>query len=460
MKHFGAALLLCCGCTLGSAFGGEQFAPGAEKKPLALAWPGEKNDLWHGCRRHVFPFDGTTCWVVEPKQPLPGNPWTWCMEFPDAFTDRTGVPKLLEKGVYHLYMDLGNSFGSPPALKHIDNFYVEIVSKGLAAKGTLIGISRGGLYAYNWAALHPDKVLCIYGDAPVCDFKSWPGGKGKGKGSPGDWASLMKLYGFKNEAEALAYPGNPVDSLAPLARARVELIHVVGDADDVVPPAENTELIEQRYTKLGGGMKVVHKPGGGHHPHGLDDPTPIVDFILYHAVGKVMAAAAPAIAAAAVTPANSTVVDSCDTLTWTATKPNKLGLTLALDTANQHSGAACMTATFTGTPGEGYAFISGLAGKDWKGKTSISFWYKTNNPTVAMNKGLTIIDHNGHYFGLQMTGTGTKDWTQLTFKFSDFVESGNGKDTLDLGGIQALQYVETSNSAWTEQVWIDEITVQ
>jgi hypothetical protein len=122
----------------------------------------------------------------------------------------------------------------------------------------------------------------IYGDAPVCDFKSWPGGKGKGTGSPGDWKALMKCYGFENEAAALAYTGNPIDLLAPLAQAKVALIHVVGDADNVVPVAENTALIEERYQKLGGTMQVIHKPGVGHHPHGLGDVGPVVEFILKH----------------------------------------------------------------------------------------------------------------------------------------------------------------------------------
>jgi pimeloyl-ACP methyl ester carboxylesterase len=142
-----------------------------------------------------------------------------------------------------------------------------------------VGISRGGLYAYRWAAKNPERVACIYGDAPVCDFKSWPGGKGTGKGSAGDWTQLQRYYGFATEAEALAFTGNPVDRLAPLAKAKVRLIHVVGDTDDVVPVAENTGLIESRYQALGGRIEVIHKPGVGHHPHGLDDPAPVVTFI-------------------------------------------------------------------------------------------------------------------------------------------------------------------------------------
>jgi hypothetical protein len=55
---------------------------------------------------------------------------------------------------------------------------------------------------------------------------------------------------------------------------------VVGDADEVVPVAENTAILEERYNKLGGKIRVIHKPGIGHHPHSLQDPAPIVDFIL------------------------------------------------------------------------------------------------------------------------------------------------------------------------------------
>jgi pimeloyl-ACP methyl ester carboxylesterase len=246
-------------------------------------WPSGSLDTWHGYARHHFTVDGCPAWVVEPKQAAPGNPWTWCMEFPDAFTERTGVLQLLEKGFHHVHISVGNTHGSPAAVKHFGAFYQVLQAGGLAKKGALVGISRGGLYCYNFAAEDPSRVACNYGDAPVCDFKSWPGGKGKGNGSSGDWAALLRNYGFKDEAEALAYKKNPVDELAPLAAAKLPLIHVVGDADKVVPPEENTLIIEQRYRELGGKVVVIHKPGCDHHPHGLDNPQPIVDFILEHA---------------------------------------------------------------------------------------------------------------------------------------------------------------------------------
>jgi pimeloyl-ACP methyl ester carboxylesterase len=254
------------------------------KAAPSVSWLGEKIDAWNGFTRHTFIVDGCDAWVVEPKTPLPGRPWSWCMEFPDAFVERCAAPQLLAKGFYHAHISVGNTFGSPDAVKHFNAFYEAVRAQGLAPKVALIGISRGGLYAYRWAAENPAKVAVIYGDAPVCDFKSWPGGKGKGGGSKADWAALIYCYHFNNEDEALAYPSNPIDTLAPLAKAGVALIHVVGDADDVVPVQENTAIVETRYQKLGGEIKVIHKPGVGHHPHGLADPIPVVDFIVNHTV--------------------------------------------------------------------------------------------------------------------------------------------------------------------------------
>jgi pimeloyl-ACP methyl ester carboxylesterase len=254
--------------------------------PDPLAFPDEQLDTWHGFTRHTFTVAGCKAWVVEPKAALPGRPWSWCTEFPDAFTDRCAAPQLLAAGFHHAHIVVGNTFGCPKAMAQFSAFHEALVARGLAQRAALIGISRGGLYAYRWAAENPGKVAVIYGDAPVCDFKSWPGGKGAGKGSAGDWKALLGHYGFASEEEALAYPSNPVDVLNTLAEMKIALIHVVGDADDVVPVAENTAIVERRYQDFGGIIQVIHKPGVGHHPHGLDDPAPVVKFILEHATGK------------------------------------------------------------------------------------------------------------------------------------------------------------------------------
>lgn len=244
----------------------------------ASPFPGAKSQ-WNGFDRYDFKVDGRDCFVVVPKKAAPGNPWIWRTEF--FGHEPQGDLALLAKGFHAVYIDVQNMYGSPAAMKHMDAFYDDLTSRGLSKKAVLEGFSRGGLFAFNWAALHPDRVACIYVDAPVCDFKSWPAGKGKGVGSAGDWQNLLKVYGL-SEAEALAYRYNPVDNLAPLAKAGIPVLSIVGDADDVVPLAENTAVVEKRYKELGGSITVIAKKGVGHHPHSLKDPAPIVEFVLKH----------------------------------------------------------------------------------------------------------------------------------------------------------------------------------
>lgn len=272
--HSKAGLRACAGLILMTACA---MADGPK-----LDFPGGKTDTWQGCRRHVFTVAGKTAWVVEPAKPAPGGLWTWVTEFPDAFTARTGVPALLkDHGIYHAHVSDFNRLGCDEQLKVMDEFYDLMVRHGFAKKPVLIGLSRGGFMAYRWAAKHPDRVAGIYGDAPVCDLTSWPGGFGKGKGSKSDWEAAKRLYGWKNDEEGKAFRGNAVDDgpLAALARHKVPLFHVVGTADDVVPVTENTAVVERKYLKLGGKMTVVPHQAG-HHPHGLDDPAPTVRFIV------------------------------------------------------------------------------------------------------------------------------------------------------------------------------------
>jgi pimeloyl-ACP methyl ester carboxylesterase len=178
------------------------------------------------------------------------------------------------------YIEVGGLFGNEKAIRIWDEFYSYMTNNyGLNQKVVLEGMSRGGLIIFNWGNKNADKVACIYGDAPVCDFKSWPGGKGIGKGSPPDWDACLRQYGFTEEI-AIGFNGNPIDHMENLAKMQVPILNVVGDADKVVPVNENTTLLEQRLKELGSEMQVIHKPEVGHHPHSLKDPTPIVEFIL------------------------------------------------------------------------------------------------------------------------------------------------------------------------------------
>jgi pimeloyl-ACP methyl ester carboxylesterase len=240
----------------------------------------ETSTQWNGFEQLKFTVDGRECLLVVPSQVAANKPWIWRTEFfghePQADL------ALLRQGWHVAYMNVQNMYGAPRALDHMDRFYDHLTQeRGLAKKTVLEGFSRGGLFSLNWAARHPERVASIYNDAPVCDFKSWPGGKGSGPGSKNDWQRCLTAYGLSEE-EALAYRLNPVDNLQPLAAAKVPLLHVCGTADEVVPYAENTQLLAKRYRELGGVIEVIEKDGVKHHPHSLKDPAPIVAFILKH----------------------------------------------------------------------------------------------------------------------------------------------------------------------------------
>ena len=249
---------------------------------------------WEGFKKQDLLVEGRNAFLIVPKIPAPGKPWIWRTEFfghePQADL------ALLAHGFHVAYIDLQNLYGAPVAMGHMDALYSHVRQEfGLAPKVVLEGFSRGGLFALNWGAKNPQQVACIYNDAPVCDFKSWPGGKGTGKGSPGDWERLKSVYGFASDDEAIAYPRNPVDNLAPLAKQKIPLLHVCGETDDVVPIDENSRLVFQRYQALGGPMTLIAKPHCNHHPHSLKDPTRIVNFVLTHTgfADRVRAATTP-----------------------------------------------------------------------------------------------------------------------------------------------------------------------
>jgi pimeloyl-ACP methyl ester carboxylesterase len=234
---------------------------------------------WNGFKRDEFKLNGVNCIVVAPAQPSKGASWVWRPEF-FGHEPQSDIA-LLSNGFFAVYINMSNSFGCPKAMEQMDTFYDHLrKTYNVGEKCTLSGFSRGGLYSMNWAARHPDRVACIYLDNAVCDFKSWPGGKGKGKGSKGDWAKLQKVYGFETEQAALEYKLNPIDNLKPIAEKKIPILGVCGDSDKTVPYEENFKIVKERYQALGGPVTEIMKPGCDHHPHSLKDPTPIVEFIL------------------------------------------------------------------------------------------------------------------------------------------------------------------------------------
>ncbi len=233
---------------------------------------------FYGFQGYDFTFHNRNAKVVVPKEVAPGHPWIWRARF-WGHEPQTDIA-LLERGFHVAYCDVEELFGNDEALSLWDNFYHLLTASGLAGKSVMEGMSRGGIYIYRWAAKYPERVAAIYADAPVLDLKSWPGGKRESPGSQPLWEVFKKDFGFSSNEEALAFKGNPLDLAEQIARGGFPMLHVVGDADRIVPVSENTTLFEQKIIAAGGSIKVIHKPGVDHHPHSLPNPQPIVDFIM------------------------------------------------------------------------------------------------------------------------------------------------------------------------------------
>ena len=165
-------------------------------------------------------------------------------------------------------------YGCPYAVKKMEKFRQFLAFKfKLNEKPVLFGFSRGGLYAVNYALKYHYNVSALYLDAPVLDLKSWPY-----KNNKREWNEALDAYGM-TEKEMLEFKGNPLDNAEKLAECGVPLLLVAGDSDDVVPYSENGEPFVKRFKAAGGSAEVIIKPGCGHHPHSLENPQPIVDFV-------------------------------------------------------------------------------------------------------------------------------------------------------------------------------------
>lgn len=243
--------------------------------------PAPKISDWNGYEKQDFEVAGHQALIVVPKTVAQGKPWIWRTEF--FGHEPQGDIALLGAGWHVAYLKISDMYGSPAAIDLMAQFHDYATrTYGLNPRVVLEGFSRGGLYAFNFAATHPDKTAALYLDAAVLDLRSWPGGKGAGVGSKACWDQALQLYGLTEETAA-GFKGNPLDRIDPVLKAHIPIIAVCGDSDKVVPYVENTAQLEGRYKELGGNIQVILKPGVDHHPHSLKDPQPIVDFLLKNA---------------------------------------------------------------------------------------------------------------------------------------------------------------------------------
>lgn len=232
-----------------------------------------------------FEFLGHEAVLICPDTPAQGNPYVWRMEFLYAFNQADMA--LLDKGFHIAYCSFCDEYGSSEAISLYKKFH-DFLSENysLSSKAALFGFSRGGLYGINYSLAYPEDVSCLYLDAPVIDITSWPGGLGKGVGAPSEWSDLKtRILKTDDDTEAGKAELNPVNRLKELAALNIPVILVAGGSDEHVPYEENGLKLAEEYKKQNREISVTVKPECGHHPHSLEDPAVIVDFVISHFYG-------------------------------------------------------------------------------------------------------------------------------------------------------------------------------
>lgn len=233
---------------------------------------------WNGYKRIDFEFGNRHAILICPKTPDRRRNWLLKTEYFGAFPALELL--MLERG-FHVAHIQNETRWCKPSDTEMQATFIDYLHNhyGLASRCTPVGMSCGGMQAIFLSAKHPELVNACYLDAPVVNLLSCPAGLGLAGNSM--WAEFEQAMGISLSA-LIGSREHPLDYVPTMVAHNIPVYLVAGDSDGTVPYCENGALVDQIYRSMGGEIITVVKPGCDHHPHGLEDPTPIVSFILQH----------------------------------------------------------------------------------------------------------------------------------------------------------------------------------
>ena len=235
----------------------------------------EKISGFFGYECRDFVLDGYNCKLVIPKKADPRGRWLIKTEYFDHFP--AFQLEMLSRGYHLAYVENRTRWMVPEDVEAKEKLAQYLVSEyGLNEKCVPVGISCGGLHAVYFAAKYPERIAALYIDAPVMNLLSCPAAIGRratiniSELEAGTGLTIKDLLNYRN---------HPIDKKEILLENKIPIIMVYGDSDSVVPYDENGKYLEEFYRANGGDIVTICKPGCEHHPHGLEDVTPIVEFV-------------------------------------------------------------------------------------------------------------------------------------------------------------------------------------
>ncbi|QGQ96912.1 alpha/beta hydrolase [Paenibacillus psychroresistens] len=227
-----------------------------------------------------FQFEGRDAILVCPDEEIKTRKWLLKTEYFAAFP---GLEvEMLKRGWHVAYLKNTNRWGldeDMDAKKAFAGFLNE--KYGLYEKCVPVGMSAGGLHAIKLAAKYPEMVSSLYLDAPLLNILSCLNLAGTSIPNEALKEEVLSALNL-TLSELISYREHPLDKLPALLASRIPVVLVYGSNDNIVPFHENGALLVKAYEHTGIDLEVYSKDCG-HHPHCLDDPTQIIDFILRHA---------------------------------------------------------------------------------------------------------------------------------------------------------------------------------
>ena len=231
-----------------------------------------RQDMWQGCRRTHFDFNGRKAWIAEPSvAPLVGSrvprdrggmQWIWPLLWPECDAGRTCVADLLKAGFHYAYIELFDTRMDKTGVEAAAAFQVFLVNElGFAPKANLVGLSWGGFMAAQYAAAKPANVARIYLDNALLTFDGY---KPTANGGLRSWEKIATTDGWRDD------PRMPVNLAPALAKAGIKVLLVYGTSDIAVKPTSNSKAFLSKFKAAGGAATVLEHSEYGHHPHGVE----------------------------------------------------------------------------------------------------------------------------------------------------------------------------------------------
>ena len=230
--------------------------------------------MWKENQVTHYTFEGREAIVVRPEEP--NGLLVWKAEYFAAFQGFEEA--MIERGYTLCYVGHPTRWAPDSELDVVSAFLQSVAERyDLDPRVIAVGMSCGGLLSAKFAEKYPEQIGVLYLDAPVLNILSMLG-MGEAEFSETMYRELSDTYGF-SRSTAVNFRESPIDNMTPLIAHDIPVILLYGNADSLVIYAENGRVLEDYYRAHGGRIKVICRSMCGHHPHGLDDPQPIIDFV-------------------------------------------------------------------------------------------------------------------------------------------------------------------------------------